>query len=573
MKPVRLPASATITLPRWGLISLCLLYILPGIFGRDPWKTDDAAGFGIMWTMANGTLFDWLFPNIQGLPMPNEAPLAYWTGAMLIKAFNWLIEDHLAAKISTLFFFAIGLVSIWHTAFLYGSRFEAQPLKLAFGGQPAAADYSRALADGALLIYVACLGLLLRSHETAVPALYVALVGAVFYSSAKIFHEKTIKASIFLGINLSLLGLTKNLLLPTFLLLSFIFLAAFKYRSLLRLIIFITIPISFSFSAIWLLSQYFFLENESIFLKYLLISNLKIINWPNLDNIYFFLKTAVWYTWPAWPIAAWAIYAWRRQNALHILLPIFGIFSILLLIFVTKNPKDIDLLPLIPPLAILATFGLSTLKRGAINAIDWFAVMTFSSLALFIWLGWIAQQTGWPKDLINNFYRLAPGFKPEMNLIALIVASLTTFGWLQLLRWRLGRRPSVIWRAVVLSTGGLVLCWVLLMTLWLSWLNYGQSYAPVAIEIKNKMPINYKCVDTINLGPGQRASFAYLGNIEFSKARVKKIINDCKLTLVQDNGLKRRSNKLIEVDQKYIEIWRGRRPSDKNELFRLFLKD
>ena len=70
MKPVRLPASATLALPRWGLISLCLLYILPGLIRRDPWKTDDVAGFGIMWTMAHGGLQDWLLPNIAGMSMP-----------------------------------------------------------------------------------------------------------------------------------------------------------------------------------------------------------------------------------------------------------------------------------------------------------------------------------------------------------------------------------------------------------------------------------------------------------------------------------------------------------------------
>jgi 4-amino-4-deoxy-L-arabinose transferase-like glycosyltransferase len=85
MKPVRLSAAATIALPRWGLIALCLLYILPGIVRRDPWKVDDASGFGIMWTMAHGALSDWLSPNIVGLAMPSEAPLAYWIGAILIR--------------------------------------------------------------------------------------------------------------------------------------------------------------------------------------------------------------------------------------------------------------------------------------------------------------------------------------------------------------------------------------------------------------------------------------------------------------------------------------------------------
>ena len=76
MKPVRLPAAATNALPRWGLLALGLLYILPGLIGRDPWKNDDAASFGIMWTMAHGTP--------AGKPPPREpttgagVPTARW---------------------------------------------------------------------------------------------------------------------------------------------------------------------------------------------------------------------------------------------------------------------------------------------------------------------------------------------------------------------------------------------------------------------------------------------------------------------------------------------------------------
>ena len=67
MKPVRLPAAATLALPRLALFALGLLYILPGLIGREPWKSDDAASFGIMWTMAQGSMQDWLWPNIAGL--------------------------------------------------------------------------------------------------------------------------------------------------------------------------------------------------------------------------------------------------------------------------------------------------------------------------------------------------------------------------------------------------------------------------------------------------------------------------------------------------------------------------
>ena len=136
MKPVRLPASATLALPRWALFALCLLYILPGLVGRDPWKPDDAAGFGIMWTMANGTLADWLSPNIVGLAMPEEGPLAFWLGAICIKLFGWLVGAPMAARIAPICFFLLGSTAVWYTTYLLGRRTEAQPLKLAFGGQP-----------------------------------------------------------------------------------------------------------------------------------------------------------------------------------------------------------------------------------------------------------------------------------------------------------------------------------------------------------------------------------------------------------------------------------------------------
>lgn len=176
MKPVRLPASATRALPRWGLFALGLLYIVPGLFGRDPWKNDDAAGFGIMWTMAHGGLADWLWPHIVGLKMSTEGPLTYWAGALCIQLFGWLLGDVLAARLAVVGCFLLGSLSVWYATYLLGRRAEAQPLILAFGGQPQPKDFGRTLADGAFLIYLGYLGLLLHSHQDSAQALLVALV-------------------------------------------------------------------------------------------------------------------------------------------------------------------------------------------------------------------------------------------------------------------------------------------------------------------------------------------------------------------------------------------------------------
>lgn len=566
MRPVRLPAAATITLPRWGLVGLCLLYILPGIIRRDPWKTDDAAGFGVMWTMAHGTLADWLSPNIVGLPMPNDGPLAFWIGAILIKLFGWATGDALAARLSILVFFAIGAASVWRAAYVLGGRGEAQPLKLAFGGQPAALDYGRTLADGALLIYVACLGLLLRSHETATPALHVALVAASFYGAACVFDRARTRDALLFGAMLGLLVLTRGWTVPLGLLMAILLLSALRYPRVLQKLLVYAVPVALLIPLVWIAAHALLVPADQALASNWISGKFLIREGPTLTNIRLLGKTLLWYAWPAWPIALWAVYAWRSQASLHILLPAAGVAALLLLNLASPAAREVDLLPLLPPLAILATFGLPTLKRGAINAIDWFSVMTLSAIAGFIWLGWIAKQTGWPAQLAKNAFKLAPGFKPEFNTVAFIIALASSIGWLLLLHWRLGRRPSVLWRAVVLSTGGLVLCWLLLMTLWLPWLNYGQSYASVAQEIKTHLPDDYRCVSARGVGPAQRASFAYLGEVRFERAGAER----CEFLLVQDSGLRKQRAQLSPVDSQYKLLWQGRRASDRHEFFRLF---
>ncbi len=543
---------------------MCMLYILPGIIRRDPWKTDDAAGFGIMWTMAHGALSDWLAPNIVGLAMPNEAPLTYWIGAILIKLFGGLVGDALAARLSTLVFFALGALAVWRTAFVLGRRSEAQPLKLAFGGQPAALDYGRTLADGALLIYVASLGLLLRSHETAAPAMVVALVALAFYAAACLFDRPGLRPALGLGAALGLLALSHQWLIPATLLLAFIATAALQSRVLLRWLVATSLPVALLLVAGWLLARQSLVPGADA--AQWLAAALHPIKMPAAEHLKWLAKTLIWFCWPAWPIAAWTVWAWRGQLTLHVLLPTAGILMLGLLALGAPGIKDYTLLALLPPLAVLATFGLPTLKRGAINAIDWFSVMTLSAIAAFIWLGWIAKQTGWPAQLAKNAFRLAPGFEPEFSWIPFLVAIAGSIGWILLLQWRLGRRPPVLWRAVVLSTGGLVLCWLLLMTLWLPWLNYGQSYAPVAQKIAAGLPADYRCVQTDGVGPAQRASFAYLGPVRFARSADAR----CEFLLVQDDGLRRKRGQLKQVDGELELLWQGRRAADRHEFFRLY---
>ena len=53
---IRLTAAATRELPRWLLLAICVIYGLSGLFSRDPWKNEDAAGFVRLWGLGLETV-------------------------------------------------------------------------------------------------------------------------------------------------------------------------------------------------------------------------------------------------------------------------------------------------------------------------------------------------------------------------------------------------------------------------------------------------------------------------------------------------------------------------------------
>lgn len=569
MKPVRLPAAATLALPRWALFALGLLYILPGLIGRDPWKNDDAASFGVMWTMAQGGWQDWLWPNIAGLANNEEGPLAFWLGALGIKLGGWLLGDVLAARLATVAVFLLGVLSVWYTAFNLGRRPDAQPLRLAFGGQPAPRDFGRTLGDAAVLIYLGSLGLLLHSHETTSEALQVALVALLLYRAVRYVELASPRNAALVGLALGLLTLTRGWLTP-----AALTLALFGCTRMLALPLGRTMRelalawlIAAAIAALWLLPAHLALPAARDPLAGWLDWNAAQLALPGLDALRFLLRVGLWFFWPAWPFAIWAVYAWRRQrHVLHIVVPLAFVALAALLTLFHPHPEQSQLLVLLPPLAVMAAFGLLTMKRGAINAIDWFSVMALTLCAAIIWIFWFAKLTGWPAQAAKNALKLVPGFKPELGMLAFLVAAAATCGWIALVHWRLSRQPAVLWRAVVLSSGGLILIWILLMTLFLPDMNYSKSYAPVARQIAASLPSQLDCIES-NVGPAQRASFAYFAQLPFAAPEQR-----CSLLLLQDS-IKVRDEREIAPQyrgKQWRLLWEGRRPSDREERFRLY---
>ena len=65
--PALVTHRAAQRLPRLALFLFCAAYVIPGLFGRDPWKNADITAFGYMVNMAEGRT-SWFSPAIAGLP-------------------------------------------------------------------------------------------------------------------------------------------------------------------------------------------------------------------------------------------------------------------------------------------------------------------------------------------------------------------------------------------------------------------------------------------------------------------------------------------------------------------------
>jgi 4-amino-4-deoxy-L-arabinose transferase-like glycosyltransferase len=222
-------------------------------------------------------------------------------------------------------------------------------------------------------------------------------------------------------------------------------------------------------------------------------------------------KLLLWFTWPAWPLAIWTLWRWRRQlTARHVALPLWFVVVPLLATW-TTNFSERSLLLGLPAFATLAAFALPTFRRSVAALIDWFTLLFFSGSAITIWVIWIAMQTGVPAKPAANVAKLAPGFVPQLSVVAFIFAVTATLAWAWLVRWRTGRHRAALWKTLVLPAGGAALCWTLVMTLWLPVLDYARSYAPQVRAISERVGQPY-CISELALDRPHIAALRHHGN-------------------------------------------------------------
>ena len=490
--PALVTHRAAQRLPRLALLLFCAAYVLPGLFGRDPWKSADITAFGYMVNIAHGRT-SWLEPTVGGLPA-DSALLPYWIGAAFIRALDPWVDPAFAARIPFALLLALVLVLVWYATYCYARSEAAQPLPLAFGGEATPIDYARAIADGALLALIASLGLLQLGHETTPELAQLASVALYLYALAAMsMHPR--RARVALLVALPALAASGAPSIAVVLGVVGAVLCRVSTEGELRV------------ASGWIV--------VSALASALLAAALGAWGWrvgtyQSSAQALGLLKQLVWFTWPAWPLALWTLWRWRaRLSSRHIMFPL-GCVVVSLAACIAMGGSDRALMLGLPPLAVLAAFALPTLQRSTAAAIDWFSVFFFSIAALTIWVVYVSMQTGVPAKPAANIARLAPGYATTFSLVALVFAAAATLAWLWLVHWRTRRSRHPLWKSMVLPASGVSLCWLLVMTLLLPPLDQARGYRSLIGRIAQQVP-REACIAAPGMPRGEVVALEYLG--------------------------------------------------------------
>lgn len=522
------------------LFLLCAAWVLTGLVGHDPWKPDEAYGFGLIYHIIQS--HDWIVPTLAGEPYLDKPPLYYWTAALFAKAFASVLPLHDGARLATGFYTALTLLFVGFTGReLFGNN----------RGWPAA------------IILIGCLGMLIHAHEILTDNALLAGCAMMLYGYA-LSPRRAKLAGVILGVGLGIGFMSKGIIAPVlFLLISsgLLFFRNWRTRTY-----FTTLGIALLCALPWLVVWPWLLFSHSpeLFIEWAWTRNVG--RWFNyarsgkFTEVFYYLKALPWLAWPAAPLAAWTGWEVRKRIVQEAEFQLLLVSFVVMLVVLSLVPdiNDQNGMPMLLPISLLATAALSTVRRGAANALDWFGIMTFALLAIALWWGWAGLLLDNGAKITHVLKDYQPGFEPAFHPISFGIAIAVTVLWIVLV-WRVGRSVR---RSLINWASGVTLLWILTMTLWLPWLDTGKSYRHMVDDLKSSLPQHYNCIAGVRIGDSQRAMLEYFGDIN-PRHRATRV---CELLLVQGN----RVAKPIEDEIGWEKIWEGGRKGDQNERFRLY---
>jgi 4-amino-4-deoxy-L-arabinose transferase-like glycosyltransferase len=419
----------------------------------------------------------------------------------------------------------------------------------------------------AALMLMGCLGILIRSHQLITDISLLTGFAAGLYGFALALRRPAL-GGFWLGTGIGIGFMSKGLLAPGVFGIIAILLpvfAAWRTRNYA-----LSLAVAALACAPWLLIWPLALYRQApaLFNEWLIINNFgRFLGTnefgPPADTAHY-LRILPWYALPALPLAVWALWRARRTGlaAPAYALPLTAFAVIFTVLSASADARELYALPLILPIALLATPATDTLRRGAANLIYWFSVMSGGVFILTAWFYWGALELSLPAKLHDHLLDLQPGYDTGFKWLPFMLGALYTAGWVVFIA-RLGKtreRPVIAWSATM------TMIWGLLAILFVGWIDAGKSYRAMIADMQKALPPKYTCIASLNLGEPQRAMLHYFADIITWRIDAPgRKRDDCDFTLVQGDA----SEEHVPLGP-WKKIWEGARPGDKVERYRLY---
>jgi 4-amino-4-deoxy-L-arabinose transferase-like glycosyltransferase len=545
------PSVITLALRQAGLLLLCAAWLWLGITGHDPWKSDDALTFATAWEMIQRG--DWLVPYVAQIQTFDRAPLAAWLAAATLGALSPPLEPYDAARVGAAILLALVLaLTAWTGRELNGRAFRWMPV----------------------LIVVGSLGLFDRSHQLSPELALMFAVALALYAFALALRRPAI-GGVLLGLALALGFLAYGFLGPLWIGLCALLLplAGARWRTGdYALTVAVAIVVALPLALAWPLGLY--VRSPALFDAWRAAETLAdyLAFLPGAKappELNLLPKNIVWFAWPALPLVVWTLWVRGRGFRGGLATPGMQVPGTMALVIVAglialPGPTLSQALPLLVPLALIASVEVDSLERDMSAALDWFGILTFGLTAIVLWAFWVDSYVNGMSPRVALLLRdTETGYGVSFRIGTVLPAALLTALWIVLVRpaRRSNRRAILNWAA------GMTLVWGLVATIWLPYIDSRRTYRLVADTIANVLP-RQGCVASRDLGDPQRALFYYFRGI-VTVPETMRPDHGCEALLVQYGRL--------EGDVPALPGWRiawsGARRGDSIERYAVYLKE
>jgi 4-amino-4-deoxy-L-arabinose transferase-like glycosyltransferase len=531
----------------WAFVLLVGLYVLPGLVGHEPWKQDETYIAEIVRNMlATGDL---VVPRMAGEAFMEKPPLFYWVAGALATLAAPVLPLHDGARLATGAFLLLACAAMAQC----GRRWVD-------------AQFGRTT----VFVLLSCLGLAALAHLMLTD---IALLAGFAIGMAGLPHWRTrpVASGLQVGTGIGVGFLAKGLLAPGVfgliaLLLPLCF-ARWRARAYARTAL-VALVAALPWLTLWPAALW--LRSPALFHDWIWMNNIgRFVGFavPVLGAAHdagFWAKNLWWITFPAAPLALAALWRGRAllrsdermQSAAVFAAVIFGV------LVASASARDGYALPLLLPLSLLGAHSALTLAPRTEHAWCLGARMLFGGSALALWLAWACIVFTHDPLQLHALYDLLPPH-PDRHIVAMrlgcALAATAGAAWLMFLAPR---------RQAALQTWltGIALCWLLVTTLFMPWIDEVKSYRQVFHSLQAALGPGAGCVASYGVAESERAMLRYYEGIVTERLETRPS-SACTLILLEDP-----SGRLPHCSDEasWQPVWDGARPADRDEHLWLF---